>query len=103
MEEGFIKIIFVKSEENLGDGFTKNIFDDIYERHIGNFINGLMDEQMGEDEGDLETGKAEKGTKVMNEGLKNLFFCLFFWTFFVSTKLCLMGRVLNIDIKTKFS
>ena len=61
VEEGFIKIIFVRSEENLADGFMKNICAEIYKRHVGNFIEGSMDEQMGEEEGDLGIGKEEEG------------------------------------------
>jgi hypothetical protein len=33
VEEGFMKIIFVKSEDNLSDGLTKNVSKEIYERH----------------------------------------------------------------------
>jgi hypothetical protein len=34
----FIKIIFVKSEENVADMFTKNIGKEIYERHMKHFL-----------------------------------------------------------------
>ena len=34
----FIKIIFVRTEENVSDGFTKNVSGDIYERHCKEFI-----------------------------------------------------------------
>ena len=33
IEEGFIKITFVKSDRNLSDGFTKNVSGDIYDTH----------------------------------------------------------------------
>jgi hypothetical protein len=38
VDEGFLKIIFVKSEDNLSDGYTKNTSIDIYERHHGEFV-----------------------------------------------------------------
>ena len=38
IDEGFIKIIFVRSEENLSDGFTKNVSGDIFERHTKTFM-----------------------------------------------------------------
>ena len=38
VENGFIKIKFVKSEENLSDGFTKNVTGDTYERHLKSFV-----------------------------------------------------------------
>ena len=34
----FIKIIFVKSEENVADVLTKNIGKEIYERHMKHFL-----------------------------------------------------------------
>ena len=33
VEDGFIKITFVKSEENIADGFTKNITGSLYDAH----------------------------------------------------------------------
>jgi hypothetical protein len=36
--EGVIKIIFVKSQENKADIFTKNVSSEIYEEHIDNFV-----------------------------------------------------------------
>jgi hypothetical protein len=38
VEDGFIKIIFVKSEENLSDGFTKNITGTLYDAHTREFM-----------------------------------------------------------------
>ena len=38
IEEGFIKIIFVKSEDNKSDMFTKNVSQDIYYKHLDSFI-----------------------------------------------------------------
>jgi hypothetical protein len=34
----FIKIIFVKSDENVADMFTQNIGKEIYERHMKHFL-----------------------------------------------------------------
>ena len=33
IEDGFLKIIFVRSEDNKADGFTKNVSADVYENH----------------------------------------------------------------------
>ena len=33
-----IKIIFVRSEQNQADGFTKNVNSDLYEKHKTNYI-----------------------------------------------------------------
>ena len=38
VEEGFIKITFVKSEENHADIFTKNVNREIFEKHVENFV-----------------------------------------------------------------
>ena len=38
VDEGFLKIIFVKSEDNLSDGFTKNTNIEVYEKHHGEFV-----------------------------------------------------------------
>ena len=38
VEEGFIKIIFVKSEENHADIFTKNANREVFEKHVENFV-----------------------------------------------------------------
>ncbi len=38
IEEGFIKIIFVKTEENKSDIFTKNVNQQIYEKHVEDYI-----------------------------------------------------------------
>ena len=31
--DGFLKVVFVKTKENLADGFTKNITRDLYATH----------------------------------------------------------------------
>ena len=36
--EGYIKIIFVKTAENLSDGFTKNVIQEIYNQHTPTYI-----------------------------------------------------------------
>jgi hypothetical protein len=38
VENKFIKIIFVRTSENVSDGFTKNVTGDIYEKHCKEFI-----------------------------------------------------------------
>ena len=38
VEEGFLKILFVKTKENLSDGFTKNVSADIYEAHAPHHV-----------------------------------------------------------------
>jgi hypothetical protein len=38
VEEGFIKVIFVKIAENKSDMFTKNVSGDVYDDHIDNYI-----------------------------------------------------------------
>ena len=45
VEDGIIKIIFIKSAENKADGFTKNVSGGVYENHHGDFI--AMKMQMG--------------------------------------------------------
>jgi hypothetical protein len=36
--DNFIKIIFVRSEDNVADVFTKNIGKEMYERHVKTFL-----------------------------------------------------------------
>jgi hypothetical protein len=38
IEDGFIKIISVRSEDNFADGFTKNVSGSIYDAHITEFM-----------------------------------------------------------------
>ena len=38
VEDKFLKIIFVKTSENLSDGFTKNVSGDIYEKHMPEIV-----------------------------------------------------------------
>jgi hypothetical protein len=37
-EEGFLKIVFVKSNDNKSDIFTKNISSELYDCHVRNYI-----------------------------------------------------------------
>jgi len=43
--DGYIKIIFVKMDENCADMFTKNVSSGRYKEHAGNFI--ATTEEMG--------------------------------------------------------
>jgi hypothetical protein len=36
--EGFIRIVFVRSEENKSDMFTKNVSSELYNRHKGSYL-----------------------------------------------------------------
>ena len=38
VQDGFIKIIFVKTKENYSDGFTKNVSAEIYKSHTPNYV-----------------------------------------------------------------
>jgi hypothetical protein len=38
LDDGIIKIEFIKSVENQSDIFTKNITQEIYERHVEKFL-----------------------------------------------------------------
>jgi hypothetical protein len=38
VEDGFIKIIFVRSEHNVSDRFTKNVTGDIYDAHNADYM-----------------------------------------------------------------
>jgi hypothetical protein len=38
IDEGFLKVKFVKSSENKSDIFTKNVSSELYNKHKGNFI-----------------------------------------------------------------
>jgi hypothetical protein len=38
LETGFIRIIFVRSEDNKSDWFTKNVSSELYSRHMGSYI-----------------------------------------------------------------
>ncbi len=38
VEEGFVKIVFVQSEQYTSDGFTKNVTGDIYDAHVADYM-----------------------------------------------------------------
>jgi hypothetical protein len=38
VEDGFIRIVFVRTIDNVSDSFTKNVTGDIYEAHVKEFI-----------------------------------------------------------------
>jgi hypothetical protein len=38
VEEVFVKIVFVRSEHNTSDGFTKNMTGDIYDAHVADYM-----------------------------------------------------------------
>jgi hypothetical protein len=39
----FIKVVFVKSDENNADLFTKNVSKDAYTKHVFNFLGKMED------------------------------------------------------------
>jgi hypothetical protein len=43
VEEGFVKIVFVKTTENKSDMFTKNVSGEAYDEHIDNYIMDCKD------------------------------------------------------------
>ena len=45
MVDGYIKIIFVKTDENCADMFTKNVSGRKYQEHVGDFI--MTQDEMG--------------------------------------------------------
>ena len=38
VEDQFLKVIFVKTLENVSDGFTKNVSGDVYDAHVKEFL-----------------------------------------------------------------
>ena len=38
IEEGFLKVVFVRTKENIADGFTKNINNEIYGMHSEKYL-----------------------------------------------------------------
>ena len=48
IEEGFIKIIFVKTDENKSDIFTKNVNQQIYEKHVEDYIMSKLEMGLSE-------------------------------------------------------
>jgi hypothetical protein len=62
VEEGFLKIIFVKSTENLADGFTKNVNHETYSRHIESYVS---EKENWKNDG--ENGEKEKDIMIIDE------------------------------------
>jgi hypothetical protein len=46
IEEGFIRVVFVRSVDNKSGMFTKNVSIELYERHKQEYIIGLKDVEM---------------------------------------------------------
>jgi Reverse transcriptase (RNA-dependent DNA polymerase) len=44
IEDGFIKIVFVRSCENVGDIFTQNVNKEIYDKHVSKFLGKVNDD-----------------------------------------------------------
>jgi hypothetical protein len=38
VEDGFIRIVFVRTVDNVSDSFTKNVTGDIYDVHVKEFV-----------------------------------------------------------------
>ena len=38
VEDGTVKIVFVRSKDNLADGFTKNVDGETFETHTGKYM-----------------------------------------------------------------
>jgi hypothetical protein len=47
IEDGFIKVEFVRSNENDADIFTKNVSYEVYERHMKNFLADVESSNIG--------------------------------------------------------
>ena len=47
IEDGFIKIEFVRSTENESDVFTKNVNQETYQKHMKKFLSNSVDEDTG--------------------------------------------------------
>lgn len=43
IEDGFIKVVFVKSNDNLADGFTKNVSGDTFKKHQTSIVSRKPD------------------------------------------------------------
>ena len=42
LENDEVKVIFVKSEENTADIYTKNLGSEVFIKHIGNIMDGYL-------------------------------------------------------------
>jgi sulfatase maturation enzyme AslB (radical SAM superfamily) len=45
LDDGIIKIEFIESVENQSDIFTKNVTQEIYERHVETFLEEYIEEE----------------------------------------------------------
>jgi hypothetical protein len=43
VEDGMIKIVFVKTQDNKADMFTKNVSGEVYDEHVESFIMDCKD------------------------------------------------------------
>ena len=66
VEDGIIKIEFVKSMENDSDIFTKNVTQEIYEKHVKNFLEDSTGEYNG------WTFRYRKGIGIWNYPLRSV-------------------------------
>ena len=47
IEDGIVKIVFVKSEENDSDIYTKNLGEELFHKHSGKYIQAIDDDGKG--------------------------------------------------------
>lgn len=45
IEDGILKIVFVRSEDNTSDIFTKNLGGELFVKHRGNMVSEMDDEE----------------------------------------------------------
>ena len=80
IEDGIIKIIFVKTEENDSDGFTKNLSGELHEKHKTKFIaerneieNFHKNEMRDFDDDQVATGRVLRGVLRPDGGTDNTY------------------------------
>ena len=56
-EDKLIKIVFVKSEDNYSDMFTKNVNGEVYGNHVDAFV---LDRSAVDDEDDSNAGRVSE-------------------------------------------
>ena len=52
MEDGFIKIVFVRTQDNKADVFTKNVMGELHDKHTGGMVWKLSDMEKGRKQDD---------------------------------------------------
>ena len=67
IEDGILKVIFVRTAENQSDPYTKNLAVEPYLKHIGKFM--FDDVENDEVAGDFETGRMLKGVSQLQESV----------------------------------